>query len=52
MFDEQKTHQSERKATKPAHLRSESPLGVIQELYTLSLAHYATRELMAEATLE
>lgn len=49
MFDEQKTHQSARQATKPAHLRSETPLGVIQEVYALSLAHYATRALMAAA---
>ena len=49
MFDEQKTHQSPRHASKPAHLRSETPLGVMQELYALSLAHYATRALMAEA---
>jgi len=52
MFDEQKTHQAPRQATKPAHLRSETPLGVIQELYALSLAHYATRALMAEAAAQ
>jgi hypothetical protein len=52
MFDEQKTHQAARQATKPAHLRSETPLGVIQELYALSLAHYATRKLMVEAAAE
>jgi hypothetical protein len=52
MFDEQKTHQAPRQATKPAHLRSETPLGVIQELYSLSLAHYATRALMAEAAAQ
>jgi hypothetical protein len=49
MYDEQKTHQSPRHASKPAHLRSETPLGVMQELYALSLAHYTTRALMAEA---
>jgi hypothetical protein len=49
MFDEQKTHQTPRQATKPAHLRSETPLGVIQEVYALSLGHYATRALMATA---
>jgi hypothetical protein len=49
MFDEQKTHQTPRQATKPAHLRSETPLGVIQEIYALSLGHYATRALMATA---
>ena len=40
------------RATKPAHLRSETPLGVIQEVYTLSIGHYATRSLMAEAAAE
>lgn len=49
MYDEQKTHQSARQATKPAHLRSQTPLGVMQEVYALSLAHYLTRALMAEA---
>jgi hypothetical protein len=52
MFDEQKTHQTPRQATKPAHLRSETPLGVIQEMYALSLGHYATRSLMATAAAE
>jgi hypothetical protein len=31
-YDEQKTHQDLRRATKPAHLRSQTPAGVIQEL--------------------
>src|SRR5260370_8862661 len=48
-FDEQKTHQTAPRATKPAHLRSETPLGVMQEMYALSIGHYATRSLMAEA---
>ena len=48
-FDEQKTHQDPRRPTKPAHLRSETPAGVIQELYALSLAHYVIRALMFEA---
>lgn len=48
-FDEQKTHQNPRRATKPAHLRSETPRGVIQEIYALSLAHFVARALMAEA---
>jgi hypothetical protein len=52
MYDEQKTHQAPRQATKPAHLRSETPLGVIQELYALSLGHYVTRALMAEAAAQ
>jgi len=48
-FDEQKTHQDPRRATKPAHLRSETPAGVIQELIALSLAHFVVRALMFEA---
>jgi hypothetical protein len=49
VFDEQKTHQDPRRATKPAQLRSETPAGVIQEIYALSLAHFAIRSLMFEA---
>ena len=49
VYDEQKTHQDPRRATKPAHLRSETPAGVIQELYALSLGHFVTRSLMFEA---
>src|SRR3954451_8756534 len=49
VFDEQKTHQDPRRATKPAHLRSETPAGVIQELYALSLGHFVIRSLMCEA---
>jgi len=48
-FDEQKTHQNPWRVTKPADLRSETPLGVIQELYALSIGHYVTRALMAGA---
>jgi hypothetical protein len=48
-FDEQKTHQTPPRATKPAHLRSETPLGVMQEMYALSIGHYVTRSLMSEA---
>ena len=48
-FDEQKTHQDPRRATKPAQLRSETPAGVIQEIYALSLGHFVTRALMFEA---
>ena len=47
--DEQKTHQAPRFAGKEAQVRSETPAGVIQELYALSLAHYVTRALMTEA---
>ena len=38
-----------RRATKPAHLRSETPAGVIQEIYALSLGHFVIRSLMFEA---
>jgi Transposase DDE domain/Insertion element 4 transposase N-terminal len=48
-FDEQKTHQDPRRATKPAHLRSETPAGVIQEIHALSLGHFVIRSLMCEA---
>jgi hypothetical protein len=48
-YDEQKTHQDPRRPSKPAHLRSESPAGVVQEVYALSLGHYVTRALMAQA---
>jgi hypothetical protein len=47
-----KTHQSPPRATKPAHLRSETPLGVIQEIYALSIGHYVTRSMMAEAATQ
>jgi hypothetical protein len=47
--DEQKTHQAPRQAGKEAQGRSETPAGVVQELYALSLGHYVTRALMAEA---
>jgi hypothetical protein len=49
VYDEQKTHQDPRRATKPAHLRSETPTGAIQELYALSLAHFVVRALMFQA---
>ena len=49
VFDEQKTHQDPRRATKPAQLRSETPAGVRQELYALSLGHFVTRALMLRA---
>jgi hypothetical protein len=49
VYDEQKTHQDPRRATKPAQVRSETPLGVLQEVYALSLGHFVTRALMAEA---
>jgi len=43
-IDELKTHQMERPA-----LRSQTPAGVVQEVYGLMLAHYVVRALMAEA---
>lgn len=49
VYDEQKTHHDPRRPTKPAHLRSETPLGVLQEVYALSLGHYAVRAMMAQA---
>ncbi len=48
-IDEQKTHQNPWRVSKPAHLRSETPLGVIQEIYALAIGHGVTRSLMAEA---
>jgi hypothetical protein len=51
-FDEQKTHQDPVRAEKPANLRSETPEGVKQELYALSLAHFIVRSLMLEAANE
>ncbi len=49
VFDEQKTHQDPRRASKPAHLRSETPAGVIQEIYALALGHFVIRSLMFAA---
>ena len=49
VFDEQKTHHDPRRATKPAQLRSETPEGVVQEVYALSLGHFVVRSLMFEA---
>ena len=49
VYDEQKTHHDPRRATKPAHLRSETPAGVIQEIYALSLGHFVIRSLMFQA---
>ena len=51
-LDEQKTHHDPRRATKPAHLRSETPQGVLQELYALSLGHFVTRALMFQAAAQ
>jgi hypothetical protein len=49
VYDEQKTHQDPKRPTKPAQVRSETPLGVLQEVYALSLGHYVTRAFMAAA---
>jgi Insertion element 4 transposase N-terminal/Transposase DDE domain len=46
-IDELKTHQIERPV-----LRSQTPAGVVQEIYALLLAHYVVRTLMFEAALE
>ena len=43
-IDELKTHQRERPV-----LRSQTPGGVVQELYGLLLGHYVIRVLMQEA---
>lgn len=43
-IDEVKTHQRERPV-----LRSETPAGVVQEIYSLLLGHYVIRKLMCEA---
>lgn len=51
-YDEQKTHQDPRRASKPTHLRSETPAGVVQELYALSLSHFAVRKVMCDAARE
>lgn len=49
VYDEQKTHQDPKRPTKPANLRSETPLGVLQEVYALSVGHFVTRAFMVEA---
>lgn len=49
VFDEQKTHLDPRRAGKPAHFRSQTPMGVEQEVYALSLGHFTVRALMLES---
>ena len=49
VFDEQKTHQDPVRASKPTNLRSETPTGVMQELYAISLGHFVIRSLMLQA---
>lgn len=48
-YDEQKTHHAPVVPGKEANLRSETPAGVVQEVYALSIGHYVTRAVMAEA---
>lgn len=48
-FDEQKTHQDPCRAEKTTNLRSETPDGIRQELYAMSLGHFVTRALMLQA---
>ena len=52
VFDEQKTHQDPRRPSKPTNLRSQTPEGVRQEIYALSLAHFVVRALMVEAATQ
>lgn len=47
-IDELKTHERERPGHTPV-LRSQTPAGVVQEVYGLMLAHYVVRALMHEA---
>jgi len=49
VYDELKTHHNPRRAHKPAQLRSETPAGVVQEMYAMSLGHFVVRSLMHEA---
>ena len=49
VYDEQKTHQAPWRVTKSADLRSQTPIGVLQEMYALSLGHFVVRSVMAQA---
>ena len=49
VYDEQKTHQNPWRVTKSADLRSQTPAGVLQELYALSIGHFMVRSVMAQA---
>lgn len=49
VFDEQKTHLDPRRPGKAAHFRSQTPEGVRQEVYALSLGHFIIRTMMLEA---
>jgi len=50
-YAQQKTYQDPPRASKPTHLRSETPTGVRQEIYALSLAHFLIRSLMFQAAM-
>lgn len=52
VFDEQKTHLDPRRPGKPAQLRSQTPAGIEQELYALSLGYFVVWALMLEAAQE
>jgi hypothetical protein len=49
VFDEQKTHHDPQRAHKPAQLRSQTPAGVVQEMYAMSLGHFVVRSWMHQA---
>jgi hypothetical protein len=49
VYDEQKTHQNPWRVTKSADLRSQTPTGVLQELYALSIGHFVVRSIMVQA---
>ena len=48
VYDEQKTHQNPWRVTKSADLRSQTPTGVLQELYALSIGHFVVRSVMVD----
>lgn len=52
VYDEQKTHLDPKRPTKPTHLRSQTPEGVHQEMYALSIAHFTIRALMYAAACQ
>ncbi len=52
VYDEQKTHHDPRRPGKPAHFRSETPMGVEQEAYAISLGHFVVRALMTAAAAQ
>jgi hypothetical protein len=52
VYDEQKTHLDPRRPGKPAQLRSQTPAGVEQELYALSMGHFVVRALMLAAATQ